>query len=82
MLMGHSDEVSDAYKAARTSLARYPSEEAFLQLMLQAPDRRIATDLKGPLSHRLIGGASEVAATILGNPRVAGCTRLALALGN
>jgi hypothetical protein len=78
MLTGHSDEVIDAYSAARTGIARYPSERAFLDLMLESPNR-IPPYLKGSLSDRLVSGAGEIAATILGNPRIAGCTRIVLA---
>jgi hypothetical protein len=78
MLTGHSAEVSEAFRTARTSLARYPSERAFLDLMLQSPNR-IPPLLKGSLSDRLVAGAGEIAATILRNPRISGCTRIALA---
>jgi hypothetical protein len=74
---GHSDEVSDAYRSARTSLARYPSEQAYLTLMLDSPNRVPPYD-KGSLSKRLIMGAGEVASTILRNRKISGCTRLAL----
>ena len=79
MLAGPSDEVLKAYADARTTLARYPSEQAYLDLMLDAPNRVPEQFYQSQsLSMRLLIGASTVSSTVLHNPRIATCARLAM----
>ncbi len=79
MLAGPSDEVLKAYADARTTLARYPSEQAYLDLMLDAPNRVPEQFYQSQsLSMRLLIGASTVSSTVLHNPRIATCARLAV----
>lgn len=79
MLAGPSDEVSKAYADARTTLARYPSERAYLDLLLDAPNRVPEQFYQSrSLSMRLLIGASTVSSTVLHNPRIATCARLAM----
>ncbi|MBC8087365.1 MAG: hypothetical protein H7Z40_08855 [Phycisphaerae bacterium] len=78
VLFGPSKEIGDAYAGARQTLARYPSEQAHLDLMLHAMDR-IPEDAGVLLApERFLVGAATVAGTILNNPRVASCTRMAM----
>jgi hypothetical protein len=79
MLSGPSAEVLQAFATARTTLARYPSEQAYLDLMLDAPNRVPEQFYQSPsLTMRLLIGASTVSSTVLHNPRIATCARLAI----
>lgn len=77
MLSGPSDEVEKAYADAKTSLARYPSEAAFLDLSHDAPNRQFeeSSTTKFPGTQLLLG-AANVASVVLQNPRIASCTRI------
>lgn len=79
MVFGPSDAVQDAFAQARGDLARYPSERAYLDLMYGTVDR--TTDLPWRISRSdmLVMGAASATSAVLGNPRVASCTRIVLA---
>lgn len=79
MVFGPSDAVQNAFAQARGDLARYPSERAYLDLMYGTVDR--TTDLPWRISRSdmLVMGAASATSAVLGNPRVASCTRIVLA---
>lgn len=78
MLRGPSADVTAAFDYAKKSLARYPSELAFIDLLYDTPNR-IPADVFGgqrSVSDAFVSGAATVAATILRNPRIESCTRV------
>lgn len=77
MIFGPSEETRAAFANAKTTLARYPSEQALLDLMLDATNRVPEKEIVKSASERLIMGAAAVASTVTGNPRFAACTRIA-----
>jgi hypothetical protein len=76
MLFGQSADVDAAFDDARETLARYPSERAFIDLLYEAPARVPDGVAARSLSDRLIVGAATVTGMLLDNPRVASCTRI------
>lgn len=77
MLAGPSDDVRQAFADARTTIARFPSEQAYLDLLLDAPNRVPQQFYESrSLSTRLLIGAATVSSTVLQNPRIATCSRL------
>ena len=76
LLFGHSADVDAAFDNARTSLARNPSDRAFIDLLYVAPARVPENVTSTRLSDQLIVGAATVAGMVLHNPRVAACTRI------
>ena len=81
MLLGPSAEVRAAFDRAQRTLSRYPSERALIELMYEATNRPLPEMMSSRQSSRLIVGAAAVAGTVLNNPRIEACTRVALALG-
>lgn len=82
MLLPNSAALEAMYAKARQDLARFPSEHAYLALIERTsnslpPGAPALTSL----GDRLVMGAAAVAATVLQNPRVEACTRLAVELG-
>ncbi len=76
-LYGPPADVRAAFADARTTLAQFPSEQAYLDLMYRSPanapdDKALAMSL----SARMLIGAATVASTALQNPRLLSCTRL------
>ena len=80
VVLGHSAEVETAFADASQSLARFASERELIVLMKASTDR-IPAYFPKPLVQRLATGAAEITGTIFNNPRIAGCTRIALELG-
>ena len=80
MLLGPATDIDAAFGGARSGLARYPSEQAYLDLLDDAASR-FPTENVGRISpsDRLMVGAATVAGMVLNNPRVAACTRMVLA---
>lgn len=78
VLLGPDQQVRDAFANAKRTLARFPSEQAFLDLLFQSTERvpEGAGVKLGP--ERFIVGAATVAGVVLNNPRVAACTRMAM----
>ena len=73
MMFGQADEVSDAIARARTTLARYPSERALVDLASRLPSvARIAPKV-GSLTSLAVSSAT-VAGVVLNNPRLATCS--------
>lgn len=83
LLFGPREEVRDAFEQARSTLARYPSEQAYLELMRdatnRAPVKSPATAAYSRSSSLLLLGAATVASTVLHNPRITSCTVMARA---
>jgi hypothetical protein len=77
MLFGMDSKTHDAFQKARVTLARFPSEQAYIDMMEDSPNRVPDTQVKSAPA-RVMMGAAMVAATVLQNPRVEACTRLAL----
>lgn len=80
VITGSSPEVSAAFDDARSTLARFPAERAYLELLHRTPDD--IPDEASPvrdLSKRLLMGAATVAGTALRNPRVESCTAVLMA---
>jgi len=78
VLSGPSPAVQEAFARAREDLARYPSERAYLDLMFHGVDRLSPGPPPSDLGARLIMGAASATSAVLGNPRVAACTRIVL----
>ena len=78
VLMGPSPDVRDAFRNAKVSLARFPSEQAYLDLVFRTTER-VPEDAGVMLApERFIVGAAAVAGVVLNNPRVEACTRMAM----
>lgn len=78
MLFGPGQETRDAFAQAASTLVRFPSEQALLDLILDQTNRIPETQVPSGLAQRLVVGAATVAATITNNPRLASCTKLAV----
>lgn len=80
MLTGPSDELRRTLISARASMARFPSEQAFFDLiertMYDGPQVAQATRDAGMVG-RVASGTAAVLSALSGNPRIAACTRLA-----
>lgn len=78
VLLGPDQQVRDAFANAKRTLARFPSEQAYLDLLFQSTER-VPEDAGVKLGpERFIVGAATVAGVVLNNPRVAACTRMAM----
>ena len=80
LLFGTRTDVTDAFKAARRDLARYPSEQAMVDLIGRSGATPPAELLANPLEKFAVSTAT-IAGAVLGNPRLAACTRTILAPG-
>ena len=78
LLFGTRTDVTDAFNAARRNLARYPSEQAMVDLIGRSGAALPADLLTNPLEKFAVSTAT-VAGAVLGNPRLAACTRIILA---
>lgn len=76
MLFGMSPEVNAAFDAASGTLVRYPSDQAYLDLVRDQPNRLPEQATPRGAGERLLFGAATVAGIVLDNPRVPACTRL------
>jgi hypothetical protein len=79
LLFGPRTDVSDAFRRARQELARYPSEQALLDLEVRRMDgiaQALNTVPARGLFSRLATSSAAVAGTVLQNPRLLTCTRL------
>ena len=75
MMFGTGSDVNDAFRHARVKLARYPSEQALVDLIrrpIQPSNGDMAYD---PVAAMAVSTAS-VAGVVLRNPRMALCTRM------
>lgn len=74
LLFGRRPDVTAAFQHARQSLARYPSEQALLDLLSRQPTPDLAKAW-GPVEYMAVSTAS-VAGVVLNNPRLASCSRI------
>lgn len=74
LVLGPNDDVKRAFQDARTSLARFPGEQATIDLIASSPLRPTVITYN-PL-HALSVSAAAAAGTVLNNPRLAACTRV------
>ena len=91
MMFGPNDETKAAFADARRTLARYPSDRALLDLMVDATNRVPEKPVINNAPERFLMGAAAavvavavvapVALTVTGNPRFSTCTRVALSYG-
>lgn len=80
VLQGPSDDVRAAFEDASRTLARYPSERAYLELLMEMPGRMPPNvgERRGLSPWALAGAAtSAVAGVVLQNPRIEACSRVA-----
>ena len=77
LLFGTRTDVSDAFRAARRDLARYPSERAMVDLIDRsgASPSPYLLNGTGPVE-KLVISTATIAGAVLGNPRLAACTRI------
>lgn len=76
LMFGNSSDVTEAFENARRTLARYPSERALVDLLAHPPQPRM-DDIKYAPVQALAVSTATVAGTVLQNPRLAACTRIA-----
>lgn len=77
MLTGPSDELRRTLATARASMARYPSEQAFFDLIERNMNNGPRSSRDAGVLGRVASGTAEVLSAVTGNPRIAACTRLA-----
>ena len=79
LLFGTRTDVTDAFRAARRNLARYPSERAMVDLIDRSGPSPTPNLLNGtgPVE-KLVISTATIAGAVLGNPRLAACTRIVL----
>lgn len=77
MLTGPSDELRNALAAARQSMARYPSEQAYFDLVERTMNNGPPVERDASLIGRVASGTASVLSAVTGNPRIASCTNLA-----
>ena len=78
LLFGPRGDVRAAFEQAKRDLARFPSEQAYLDLIPRSP-RFGDIDDAGPPSpvRQFLVGTSAIAGAVLHNPRLAACTSYA-----
>lgn len=75
LLLGPRADVGRAFDFARHDLARYPSEQAFIDLIQRTPRSSAIYDLgTAGAVRRFLLGTSTIAGVVLHNPRLAACT--------
>ena len=77
MLTGPSDELRRTLTTARSSMARFPSEQAFFDLIERNMNSGPQTSRDAGVLGRVASGTAAVLSAVTGNPRIATCTRLA-----
>lgn len=78
LLFGPRADVRDAFVRAKTELARFPSERAYVDLIEGAVSRYPAGPVRNGLPEQVVVGASTIAGAVLNNPRLAACSRIML----
>lgn len=78
MLFGPRADVRDAFERAKRDLARYPSEQALIELIQRTPTSQALFNgvISSPM-RRFLVGTSAIAGAALHNPRLTGCTLIA-----
>jgi hypothetical protein len=77
LFTGPSDEMRHTLASARASMARYPSEQAFFDLIDRTMYNGPKVQRDAGVVGRVASGTAEVLGALTGNPRIAACTRLA-----
>ena len=75
LLFGNGSDVIGAFQHARRDLARYPSEQALVDLLVEPPQPRFG-DIKYDPFQALAVSSAMVAGIVVRNPRLAACTRI------
>jgi hypothetical protein len=75
LMFGPSTDVTNAIGKARGTLARYPSEQALVDLLGRQPELMRSGVQYNPIQALAVSSAT-VAGVVLRNPRLASCTRL------
>ncbi|MEO8562581.1 MAG: hypothetical protein ABI601_10930, partial [bacterium] len=75
LLLGPRADVRDVIVRARHTLARYPSEQAFVELQSRSLASTPSAFSSGPIQSLAVSSATVVG-VVLQNPRLATCTRL------
>ena len=75
LMFGPRADVTDALEKARHTLARFPSEQALVDLETRLPPETRVYPSTGPVQSLAVSAAS-VAGTVLRNPRLVACTRM------
>ena len=75
MMFGTGSDVNDAFRNARVKLARYPSEQALVDLIRRPVQPSIGDMAYDPVAAMAVSTAT-VAGVVLRNPRMALCTRV------
>ena len=78
MVFGPNADIRAAFDKAGNTLARYPSEKAYLDLLYASTSRMPQAELPPYAIERVFDGAVTIAATVTRNPRLAACSRVAL----
>ncbi|MEP6832315.1 MAG: hypothetical protein ABJB74_02930 [Gemmatimonas sp.] len=78
MIFGPNAATRTAFDNASKTLARFPSEQALLDLMLEATNRVPDKEIINVAPERFVMGAALIASKITNNPRFSTCTRLAI----
>jgi hypothetical protein len=73
LLLGPRDDVTEAIARARSTLARYPSEQALVDIGTRLPSLTQVAGFSTPGQSLLVSPAT-VAGAMLHNPRMAACT--------
>lgn len=73
LLFGQPDDVRDAIVHANSTLARYPSERALIDLGTRLPSAALVSSSASPVQSLLVSPAI-VAGAVLRNPRMGACT--------
>jgi hypothetical protein len=76
LLFGMSPGLDSLFRWSRRTLARFPSEAAFIDLARETPERFASTGA-GPYRW-LVGASARAAGAILANRRLRGCTDVLL----
>jgi len=74
LLLGPREDITRAIERARPLVARFESEEHFLNMVVETTDRAVGTLPSGAISLRTIRALGRLSGFVLGNPRIAGCT--------
>jgi hypothetical protein len=75
LLLGPRADVRGVLQRARTSLARYPSEQALVDLQTRRLTATSDAPPPNPIQSLAVSSAT-VAGVVLHNPRLASCTRI------
>jgi hypothetical protein len=84
LIFGPDPELTALFAEAKRTLARFPSEQALIEMFRTAPERGFHADPRLPRRNwaaRLGIGAAHVAGFLLRNERLPGCVEIAQSLG-